>query len=168
MTTFPLANPEPSEQHDDNPSPEEGEGCPNCGSRKPWGPASWCPDCGYYPALGGKALRTAEEVNQGGEAWETHSGSENLIEAVPAWVWQALGGTFLILFLNIAARVMLPLKEVHLALITLLELSVGMIMVFLAHWAAYLVAAYKNAKFGPVRLHHAADCSLETHLRQTP
>ena len=147
MTTSPPAKAESSKDDFDLP---KDEGCPNCGSRTPWGPASWCPDCGYYPKLGGKALRSAEEVQSGRAEWETGGEDANLMDAIPAWMLPAIGGSLLILIVNIAARVLLPMEDWHRALITLLELTVGMIVACFAHLTAYLFAAYKSAEYGPM------------------
>lgn len=150
MTTTPLAeNKKPKKT-----KPADGEPCPNCGSREPWGRSSWCPACGYYPALGGTSLRTAEQVEADsavqGEAWETiHKGPENLAEAIPQWAWLAVGGTVAILALNIAARFMLPLKPSHRTLCTLLEFTGGFIAAAISHFSAYLFAACKSDKLGP-------------------
>lgn len=134
--------------------PAEGEACPNCGSFEPWGTASWCPDCGFYPALGGTSLRSAEEVEAKGRAtfadWEdTQDAPANLIEAIPPWGWMAMSGALLILLANVGIRTLLPLKASHRTLITLLEFSVGTLIASLSHLTAYLFAACKSDKFGP-------------------
>lgn len=148
MTTSPTIE---AEKPDQTVSSDD-EGCPNCGSREPWGAASWCPDCGYYPALGGRSLRSAEEVGDGNSqaAWETlDDGPANLMEAIPAWAWTAMAGSLLILLANVGARILLPLEPSHRTLLTLLEFSAGMIAAGLSHGSTYLFAACKTDKFGP-------------------
>jgi hypothetical protein len=149
MTTTPLAEKKKTVAA----KPAAGEPCPHCGSVEPWGSMSWCPACGFYPALGGTSLRSAEEVGADTgdrEAWETRDdGPANLFDMIPAWGWMAMGGTVLILLANIGARVMLPLKDSHRALLTLLEFSVGFILAAVSHLQAYLFAACKSDKFGP-------------------
>jgi hypothetical protein len=150
MSTTPLADPKKPAKS----KPADGEPCPNCGSREPWGRSSWCPACGYYPALGGTALRTAEQVEAEGaaqgEAWENiHKGPENLAQAIPKWAWLAMGGVVLILALNLAARLLLPMKPSHRTLCTLLEFTVGFIAAAFSHFSAYLFAACKSDKLGP-------------------
>lgn len=115
---------------------------------------SWCPDCGFYPALGGTSLRSAEDVEANGGAsfadWEaSQEAPTNLIEAIPAWGWMAMGGAFLIVLANVGVRVILPLKASHRTLLTLLEFSVGSLIASISHLMAYLFAACKSDKFGP-------------------
>lgn len=98
-------------------------------------------------------MRSAEEVETDTEdrpAWETpHEGPTNFFEAVPAWLWMAMGGAFLILLVNVAARVMLPLQPSHRTLLTLLEFSLGFIVAGFAHLSAHLFAACRSDKYGP-------------------
>lgn len=150
MTSPPLTEtPKPAKT-----KPADGEPCPNCGTLEPWGRASWCPACGFYPALGGTALRTAEQVEADSgselEPWETvHKGPANLAEAIPTWARLAFGGAILILVVNLMARLMLPMKPSHRTLCTLLEFPVGFIIASISHFSAYLFAAYKSDKIGP-------------------
>ena len=133
--------------------PQEGDACLNCGSQEPWGASSWCPACGYYPALGGTSLKSAEEVEADGKAngpaWETlHEGPSNLWEATPPWAWTALGGVILILFANLGLRFLVA-KASDRTLLTLGECSLGFLVASLAHGSAYLFAACLTDKFGP-------------------
>ena len=41
---------------------EDSPQCPDCGSTTPWGMSSWCPECGYYPAIADRAFNEVEEV----------------------------------------------------------------------------------------------------------
>ena len=134
--------------------PSAGEACPHCGSLTPWGGASWCPDCGYYPALGGTSLRSAEDVDADAEnnraAWETpHEGPSNLWEAIPPWAWLTLAGAILLILANVGVRILLPLKPAQRTLLTLVEFSVGFLVASIAHASAYLFAACRTDKFGP-------------------
>ena len=130
--------------------PANGEPCPNCGSVEPWGAASWCPACGYYPSLGGRALRSAEEVEADSGDWESlEQGPANLLEAVPRWAWPVLGGVIFIFVANAVLRLFVPMKPSLQTLLTVLELTIGVIAAALAHGSAYLFAACKSDKFAP-------------------
>ncbi len=136
------------------PIPNEGEACPHCGSLTPWSGASWCPDCGYYPALGGTSLKSFEDVDADAEddraAWESlHEGPSNLWEAIPPWAWTTLAGVILVFLANLGVRIILPLKPAQRTLLTLMEFSVGFLVASIAHGSAYLFAACRTDKYGP-------------------
>ena len=40
---------------------DEAPQCPGCGSTTPWGMSSWCPECGYYPAISSQAVNEVQE-----------------------------------------------------------------------------------------------------------
>lgn len=130
--------------------PANGEPCPHCGSVEPWGPASWCPACGYYPSLGGTALRSAEEVEADDGDWDSlHDGPTNLLEAIPRWAWPMLGGVIFILAANAVLRLAVPMKPSLRTLLTVLEFTIGVIVAAFAHGSAYLAAACKSDKYAP-------------------
>ncbi|MBW3540352.1 MAG: hypothetical protein KY476_08785 [Planctomycetes bacterium] len=129
----------------------ETPGCPQCGSPTPWGAASWCPDCGYYPALGSAARPAQSEQSARTPAAET-AADEKLWQIVPAWVWLLSGGVLVVLSASVAARLSLRADSPYRVLWTLLQVLVGLIVGGTAHVLAYFVAVRRSDRFGPFDL----------------
>ena len=60
------------------------ETCPRCHTTQPWGQASWCPCCGYYPAVDGAAAGGASWADALPEApQEQEADDRTAMESIP-------------------------------------------------------------------------------------
>lgn len=111
-------------------SPPSGtQRCPQCRSPEPWGAASWCPNCGYYPKLGRKVTPSELESN----VPTTPSASYR-------WAaWLVLGGVACIA-LSIASMWIIP-DPVARAEYGRLQFIAGLLMVLIGQVMAYVVCA---------------------------
>lgn len=83
--------------------------CPRCHSSKPWGMASWCPECGYYPAIDGKradAGSWADNMETIQPAVECGEEEESLLKAVDPWVWAMMAGIVGIVIMSFCVKTM--------------------------------------------------------------
>lgn len=62
--------------------------CPECGSDVDWGLSSWCPSCGFYPAINFR--------NEQGSPDQDEAIDDHWWEVVPTWLWVLLAGICLI------------------------------------------------------------------------
>lgn len=116
--------------------------CSECGTHEPWGLSSWCPKCGYYPALGKCVGQPdlpagAEEKPQPQTIWEL----------IPEWAWVLGLGVIGSIGLSIAGR-FLTQNPAELCLWTLTQASAGALMFLIGQFIAYLYAVSKSAEFG--------------------
>src|SRR5690349_5150779 len=77
--------------------------CPKCGSTEPWGMASWCPRCGYYPAFG--------TVIDTGPGQDDPAEAISFFKVIPTWTRILIAGIAAIFIFNIAATLLLPTKS---------------------------------------------------------
>lgn len=119
--------------------------CPKCGTTEPWGLASWCPRCGYYPQLG-----TVIDP-EGRSGWEDQPSAEpvNIIQALPPWAWICAGGVVAIFFSSLICRVVVPSESSIRLLWSLLQFVIGTVISGCAQVAAYLFAVPKSDKLHP-------------------
>lgn len=119
----------------------EKQGCPQCGSTEDWGAASWCPNCGFYPAMGllGDAPSSKEDEDLYEHWWEV----------VPGWVWPFAAGVIGIAVGSVAVRVYFADSPIR-GLWTLCQFGLGMVTFAIAHLVAYLYGCCHNEKLGPM------------------
>ena len=119
--------------------------CPKCGTTEPWGLASWCPRCGYYPQLG-----TVIDP-EGRSGWEDQPATVpvNIFQALPPWAWVCGGGVVAIFFASLICRVAIPAESSIRLLWSLLQFVIGMVIAGCAQVAAYLFAVPKSDKIHP-------------------
>lgn len=116
--------------------------CPECGSHQPWGLSSWCPDCGYYPALG-KCVGQPEIQEQE----EIKPQPQTIWELIPEWGWVLGLGAIAAIGLSIGGLFFCK-NSAELCLWTLTQAGVGLVMFLTGHIAVYLNAVSKSIEFG--------------------
>lgn len=116
------------------------DGCPQCGSEADWGSSSWCPDCGFYPAIG-----TMVEMPEFEGQEEVY---DHWWEAVPIWMWVLAGGIGIIFVTNVLGR--LIFGETIRLYWTVGQMALGLIAVLVCHFLAYLYGASKTDRVGPL------------------
>ena len=124
--------------------------CPKCGSTEPWGFASWCPTCGYYPALGTIVDEKAKPVAHEPEP-EVLS-YRDLLQKVPRWVWGCALGIVGILFANLALGLAFSEGTPVRQWCIVCELGLAGSFLFALHIAALLYAVPRSDKIGPFDL----------------
>ncbi len=117
------------------------DGCPNCGSPEDWGAASWCPNCGYYPAAG--ALVDPHSDDHEGQV------HDHWWQVVPGWSWGFALGIVLIFAGSIGVRLYFDDSPIR-GLWALGQLGLGTIVFVVAHVIAYMYACCHDAKLGPL------------------
>lgn len=105
--------------------------CRQCGNLDSWGNASWCPKCGYYPALG-----YAGEVVPEEPAPLPQVAGKDLL---PRWVIQIVLGLVLVAGLSAGLERYLVRHPGFLTLCSIMQLSFGAIIALLAHVQAILL-----------------------------
>src|SRR5579872_3124978 len=89
LLSAPAKTPESAE-------PAAPKACPQCGSTEPWGFASWCPECGYYPklsqAIDDRADATANSEETQRTAVVVPDTYLGMLKALPAWLQILCGG----------------------------------------------------------------------------
>ena len=116
--------------------------CSECGTYEPWGLSSWCPKCGYYPALG-KCVGQVEVQTE----VEDKPQPQTIWELIPEWGWILGFGTIAAIGLSIGGRYYCS-NAAELCLWTLTQATVGFLMFMIAHMIAYLNAVSKSVEFG--------------------
>jgi len=121
---------------------DEGPACPQCGSHEPWGLASWCPRCGYYPALGTRIVSdeqlAQEEVEEPKPLWEL----------VPLWGYILAAGVVLIIGVSVLGRLSTPEGSWARTYWALGQCAIGVLLFFAGHAWSYLALVTKSDKFG--------------------
>lgn len=125
-----------------NPESKETSACPKCGSTEPWGLASWCPNCGYYPALGICTVEKPVELDQQAEE------AKPIWELVPAWAWTLAAGIVAVVALSVAGRIVTPDKSWARTWWALAQCAAGLLVFSVGHGWAYYVAIMESDKFG--------------------
>jgi hypothetical protein len=120
----------------------EAEGCPHCGDTRPWGLASWCPRCGYYPAIGKCVAVTPED--------ETAQSTEAppLWTLIPAWGWVLGGGVVAIAAVSLLGRLITPPNSWARTNWSVAELLIGAGLLLAGHGWSYMVTIMKSAQTG--------------------
>lgn len=105
--------------------------CRQCGNLDSWGNASWCPKCGYYPALGHAGEIVPEEPAPLPQlAWS---------DLLPRWVIQIALGLAVVAGLSSCMERYLVGHPGFLTLCSIVQLSFGAIVALVAHVQAILV-----------------------------
>lgn len=118
----------------------EAKGCPQCGSQSDWGASSWCPDCGFYPAIGALVETPKFECEE--------QIYDHWWEAVPEWLWVLAGGVGVIFVTNVLGRVIFG--ETIRLYWTIGQMALGLIAFATCHFLAYMFAASKSDRIGPM------------------
>lgn len=116
--------------------------CTECGTYEPWGLSSWCPKCGYYPALG-KCVGQVELQEQ----QDLKPEPQTIWEIIPAWGWVLGAGAIAVVGLSIGARFYCS-SAAELCLWTLTQATIGFLMFMIAHMIVYLNAVSRSVEFG--------------------
>jgi len=124
--------------------PAAGPACSNCGSTEPWGAASWCPCCGYYPAFN-TCVDTGPRQDEPAEAI-------NFLKVFPQWVWVLAAGIVAIFALSLTARLSLPPTGSKRLVWTLLQMAIASVSIFVAHLTAFLSGVPESEKASPFDL----------------
>jgi hypothetical protein len=98
--------------------------------------ASWCPKCGYYPAVDNE-----DAVND--MSWQEHvveeseeEVPENIWQSIPAWFWMMMVGVAGIIGFSLAIRMMMPGEDSPRGTIALAQLGIGFLSFAIAHGIA--------------------------------
>ena len=134
--------PKPTEQRVES-NTDEITRCPQCGSIEPWGEASWCAACGYYPAFD----RTVESPEMTGDFSE--EAAEHWWQAIPAWVWPLAIGSVAILLITIAGRIVLFNRPTVIAVWGGVQMCAGYGIFLIAHFGSFMAASAKDTSLGP-------------------
>lgn len=142
------------------PSSSGAKKCPQCRSSEPWGAASWCPNCGYYPKLG----RTVSPS-------ELESHTESSPPVSYKWAaWLVLGGLTAIA-LSVASTWIIPDPVVR-ADYGRLQFIFGLVMIIIGQVMAYFACTRETDDlslsalfFEPVRLWLAVVKNLPQYRR---
>lgn len=118
--------------------------CPQCGSTTPWGRASWCPDCGYYPKFN---IRPSVDAVTTGQATAP---ATTLIEAIPGWAWTLGAGAIAVAIFSVAATLALPPEGPVRAWFALAQCAIGLIAIGIAQIAVFMKALSLTDRVGPL------------------
>jgi hypothetical protein len=115
--------------------------CPECGADVNWQTSSWCPSCGFYPAIN---FRCEQQDPAQKEVIYEH-----WWEVVPAWLTSLLAGVGLIIVVSGCVRVMFADSEVR-TWWTVGQMVGGAVTLCTVHFMAYLYSASRSDKIGPL------------------
>jgi hypothetical protein len=139
------------------PSSGSGTTCPRCRATEKWGMSSWCPKCGYYPAVDGKrdnGSSWADELTAPQTEEDTSSEDEGLLSAVPPWMWQMMLGVCGIVGMSLFVKATFDGMEQSPGAWAWAQLIAGMVSLVTAHGLASKFAMSKDRRlnFGDVIL----------------
>ena len=132
--------------------------CPQCNETTEWGAASWCPECGYYPAFASlpkaaaPVIKEPDAENEEAEdrPWEEPDPGP-IWKLVPIWGILLVVGMIAMLGVSIAGRALTAADEGSMRLLwTLTQLFAGFAAAILAHTASFMHAIQKNDKLSPM------------------
>jgi ATP dependent DNA ligase C terminal region len=125
-------------------------GCPKCGNPDPWGTASWCPQCGYYPVLGTCVTSIAEEGPAAGTSPEDLPPPSSHLEALarlPKWAYVLAAGVLVIFAVSVTVRVVTPDDSLARSLWSLAQLAIGGVTFISMHVYVFFKAGAKADRF---------------------
>ena len=144
---------------DEQTRPQKQKGCPECGSTDDWGGASWCPNCGYYPA--------AKQQVVVPPTMDEEAEIENWWELIPAWVCVTAAGIGALFIVSVAVRVMFPEGPIRF-IWTAAQMGIGLIAMCTAHVMAYFYAVGRTDKLGPLDMFLQPLATWQPALRDLP
>ena len=144
---------------DEQAKPKKQKGCPECGSTDDWGGASWCPNCGYYPA--------AKQQVVVPPSMDEEAEFENWWEVIPSWVCVTAAGIGALFVVSIAVRVMFPEGPIRFVW-TAAQMGIGLIAMCTAHVMAYFYAVGRTDKLGPLDMFLQPLATWQPALRDLP
>lgn len=113
--------------------------CPRCHSLRPWGGASWCPDCGYYPAVDKNSGSSwADDLPEAPQ--EVVADDRSALESIPGWFWLMIAGVVAIGGFSIAIRLNYPEDDGPRGTIATAMLFIGFLVMAVAHTIAGVIA----------------------------
>lgn len=115
-----------------------GATCSSCGTTEDWNGSSWCPVCGYYPALNRAVPDAQPEAAQDGYGEEEATG-------LPIWAFVALIGVAAILVIAVVLRVVVP--DGPRGFVAMGMMGFGFVMFVVAHGLAVVTALKGTATF---------------------
>lgn len=113
------------------------DSCPRCHTTVSWGQSSWCPQCGFYPAV--------DTADPDGKSWadslpqvpdEEQDTGQSVLQTIPVWFWIMMGGVLGIMAFSVAMRLMFPDEESPRGMIAIAQLIVGLLCTVVAHIVA--------------------------------
>lgn len=120
---------------------EETAQCPDCGSTTPWRMSSWCPDCGYYPAIDAR-------VNGDNEVKEV---VEEVVESNEPKPWPFLKkmnvGIFSIFAFTLFVRIFYHYADADRGLWTLIQSVSGLLVAGGAQALTAIYASKENQQY---------------------
>jgi|GEM_PF-5630913 len=131
--------------------------CPRCRATEKWGMSSWCPKCGYYPAVDGKrdnGSSWADELTTPQVEEDNSSEDEGLLSAVPPWMWTMIMGVCGIVGMSLFVKSTFDDLETSPGAWAWAQLIAGMVSLLTAHGLAAKFAMSKDRRlnFGDVIL----------------
>ncbi len=121
--------------------------CIRCQTSEAWGESSWCPVCGYYPAIDGTDVdgeSWADGLPNVPQAEPENEGSP--LQSLPGWFWGLLGGIVSIMVFSVSIRLLFSSDEGVRGAIALTQLSIGLVSVLTAHGLAAKFAMKKDRR----------------------
>ena len=116
------------------------ETCPRCHTDQSWGEASWCPACGYYPAIDSRSADGASWADALPETPVEEEDHRTALESIPGWFWGMIAGVVGITCCSIAVRFNFPDEDSPRGTIALVQLVTGLLSMLVAHLIAGKVA----------------------------
>lgn len=134
--------------------------CPECGSDVNWDTSSWCPSCGYYPAINFRCEQSHEPARE-------EVVSDHWWEVVPSWLAALLAGVCLIVVVSGCVRVLFADSEIR-TWWTIGQMAGGIATLCTVHFMAYLYSASRSDKFGPMDMILQPLATWQPVLRNLP
>ncbi|QDT36733.1 ATP dependent DNA ligase [Stratiformator vulcanicus] len=120
--------------------------CPGCRSHESWGSSSFCPRCGYYPALDSQVDLSGEQ-----EGLEDDT-PLSIWTVIPSYAWLALFGAAFIFLVSGLAAALWPIDSPVRATWSLAQTALGSVLLLSFHVAAYIHACRRSDRFGALDL----------------
>lgn len=139
------------------------QGCPRCGSLEPWGAASWCPSCGFYPAFD----KLPEDAAANPHVQEKAEEKKTLWQRMPRWVYVLMAGEIVIFAMSLLVALVTDQVCFERSVYSVVQLGIGAIL-FLTMQVWAFAKAVMSENFSPVDIiAHPLDI-WEPSLRKLP
>ena len=119
--------------------------CQNCGANANWDGQSWCPACGYHPAL-----KRTVEIDRAPETTEEQP--VNLWEVIPSWAWALVLGSVAVVALSFTVRLSVIGNHVLRARWAFTQAAFAEFAALIVTLLVYLYAAQKSDRISPFDL----------------